>query len=85
MVTEVPGLNLLVRYAIKALGITVDEFFFSSAKAISPAEIDQDLQCACSKLCDDYADLFKPVFMKSRPVPFAILARAYDAGITRGV
>ena len=30
----------------------------------------------------------KPIFMKSRPVPFAIqddLARAYDAGIARGV
>ena len=108
MVTEVPGLNLLGRDAIKALGITVDNFFFSTAKAISSAEIDRDLQSACSKLCDDYADLFKPelgclrdveleiefksgskpIFMKSRPVPFAIqddLARAYDAGIARGV
>ena len=108
MVTEVPGLNLLGRDAIKALGITVDDFFFSTAKAISSAEIDRDLQSACSKLCDDYADLFKPelgclrdveleiefkseskpTFMKSRPVPFAIqdnLARAYDAGIARGV
>ena len=30
----------------------------------------------------------KPIFMKYRPVPFAIqddLARAYDAGIARGV
>ena len=59
MVTEVPGLNLLGRDAIKALGITVDDFFFSTAKAISSAEIDRDLQSACSKLCDDYADLFK--------------------------
>ena len=60
MVTEVPGLNLLGRDAIKALGITFDEFFFSTAKAISSAETDRDLQSACSKLCDDYADLFKP-------------------------
>ena len=51
MVTEVPGLNLLERDAFKALSITVDEFFFSSAKAISSAEIDQNLQWACSKLC----------------------------------
>ena len=43
MVTEVPGLNLLGRDAIKALGITVDDFFFSTAKAISSAEIDRDL------------------------------------------
>ena len=42
-VTEVPGLHLLERHAIKAFGITVDEFFFSSAKAISSAEIDRDL------------------------------------------
>ena len=99
MVTEVPGLNLLGRDAIKALGITVKDFFFSTAKATSSAEIDRGLQSACSKLCDDYADLFKPelgclrdeeleiefksefkpIFMKSRPVPFAIqddLARA---------
>ena len=108
MVAEVTGLNLLGRDAIKTLGITVDEFFFSTGKAISSAEIDRDLQSACSKLCDDYADLFKPelgclrdvelkiefksefkpIFMKSLPVPFAIqddLARAYDAGIARGV
>ena len=60
MVTEVPGLNLLGRDAIEALSIAVDEFFFSRAKGISSAEIDQDFQCACSKLSDDYADLFKP-------------------------
>ena len=101
-------MNLLGRDAVKALGITVDDFFFSTAKAISSAEIDRDLQSACLKLFDDYADLFKPelgclrdveleiefkseskpIFMKSRPVPFAIqddLARAYDAGIARGV
>ena len=76
-VTEVPGLN-------QALGTTVDEFFFSSAKAISSAAaIDRDLQCACSKLCDDYADLFKPelgclrdveleIIMKFRSIPFTI-------------
>ena len=93
MATEVTGLNLLGRDAIKALGITVGNFFFSTAKAISSAEIDRDLQSACSKLCDDCADLFKPelgclrdmeleidfkseskpIFMKTRPVPFAIL------------
>ena len=53
------ALNLLERNAIKALGITVDKFFFSRTKAISLAEIDRDLQSTCSKLCDDYADLFK--------------------------
>ena len=56
MVTEVLGLNPLGRDAIKALGITDDNFFFSTAKAISSAEIDRDLPSACSKLCDDYAD-----------------------------
>ena len=108
MVSEVTGLNRLERDAIKTLGIIVDAFFFSTAKAISLAEIDRDLQSTCSKLCDGYADLFKPelgclrdveleiefkseskpIFIKSRPVPFAIqddLARAYDAGIARGV
>ena len=92
MATEVAGLNLLGRDAIKVLGITVDDFFFSTAKAISSAEIDRDLQSASSKLCDNYADLFqpelfflrdvkleidfksesKPIFMKFRPVQFAI-------------
>ena len=43
MVTEVSGLNLLRRDAIKALSITVDKFFFSSAKAILSAEIDRDI------------------------------------------
>ena len=61
MVTEVPGLNSLLELdAIKALGIPVDEFFFSTAKAISSAEINWDLQGACSKLCNDHANLFKP-------------------------
>ena len=44
MVTEVPGLHLLERHAIKALGITVDELFLSIAEAISSEEIDRDLQ-----------------------------------------
>ena len=35
MVTEIPGLNLLGRDAIKNLGITVDKFFCSRALAIS--------------------------------------------------
>lgn len=107
LLTDIPGLNLLGRDAIKALGISIDNFLFSRAQAIS-TEIDLDLQSACSKLCDEYADLFKPelgclrdveleiefkdeakpIFMKPRPVPFAIqedLAKAYDAGISKGV
>ena len=42
------------------MGITDDEFFFSTTKPFSSAKIDRDLQSACSKLCDDYTDLFKP-------------------------
>ena len=80
----------------------------TASNSISSPEIDRHLQSACLKLCDDYADLFKPelgclrdvkleiefksesrpIFMKSRPVPFAMqndLAQAYDTGISRGV
>ena len=60
MVTEIPDLNLLRNNAIKALSITIDEFFFFKAQAISSSGIDWELQSAISKLCDDYADLFKP-------------------------
>ena len=44
MVTEVVGLNLLGRDAIKALDIIINEFFFFSSKAISLADVDRDLQ-----------------------------------------
>ena len=91
------------------MGISVDEFLFSRALAIATSsEVDQDLQSACSKLCNEYAELFKPelgclrdveleiefkseakpIFMKPRPVPFAIqedLARAYDTEIARDI
>ena len=60
MVTEIPDLNLFRNDAIKALSITIDEFFFFKAQAISSSGIDWELQSASSKLCDDYADLFKP-------------------------
>ena len=109
LVTKVPGVNLLGRDAMKALEIFVDDFLFSRALAIAvSSKVDGDLQTACSKLCDEYAELFKselgclrdveleiefkseatPIFMKPRPVPFAIqqnLARAYETGISRGI
>jgi len=54
-------LNLLGRDAIKAIDISVDKFLFSRAQAIaSSSVIDHDIQAACSKLCDEYAKLFKP-------------------------
>jgi len=54
-------LNLLGRDAIKPLDISVDKFLFSRAQSIaSSSVIDHDLQAACSKLCDKYAELFKP-------------------------
>ena len=109
LVTEVPGLHLLGRDAIKALEISVDDFLFSRALAVvERSKVDGGLQTACSKLCDEYAELFKPelgclrdvklkiefkceaspIFMKPRPVPFAIqqdLAQAYETGIFRGI
>ena len=106
-VTEVPGLNLLGRDAMKALEISVDDFVISRALAIAESsKVDKGLQTACSKLYDQYAELFKPelgclrdveleiefiatpIFMKPRPVPFAIqqdLARAYETGISGGI
>ena len=109
MVTEVPVLHQLGRDAIKALEIFVDDFLFFRALSIAESlKVDGDLQTACSKLCDEYTELFKPelgclrdveleielkseatpIFMKPRPVPFAIqqdLARAYETGISRGI
>ena len=60
LVTEVPGLNLVGRDAIKALEISEDDFLFSRALAIAESsKVDGDLQTARSKLCDKNADLFK--------------------------
>ena len=65
-VTEVPNLNLLGRDAIATLGILIDELLDSSelkeVKALPslPKEPDRQFQDACSRLCDNYAELFKP-------------------------
>ena len=61
LVTAVADLNLFGRDAIKALQISVDDFLFSRALAIDESsKVDQDLQAACSKLCDEYSELFNP-------------------------
>ena len=84
-------------------------FLFSRALAIAESsKVKGVLHTACSKLCDEYANLFKPelgclrdveleiefkseatpIFMKPRPVPFAIqqdFARAHKTGISRGI
>jgi len=71
LVAEVPGLNVLGRDAIKALGISVDKFLFFRAQAVaSSSVIDHDLQAACSKLCDEYAELFKLELRCLRDVEF---------------
>ena len=61
LVFEVPGLNLLVRDAIKALQISVDNFLFSKALSIDESsKVDHTVQTACSKLCNKYVELYKP-------------------------
>ena len=67
-VTKIPNLNLLGRSAIATLQISIDKYLFfrspSSAdvKTLLPVsdELYVQLQEACTKLCDDYCDLFIP-------------------------
>ena len=65
-VAEVPNLIFLNCDAITTLRISLNELLYFNAskevKALSslPQEPDQQFQNACLKLCDDYAELFKP-------------------------
>ena len=67
-VTKISNLNLLGRDAIVSLGISLDNILFSrssqnsevQALALFPSEADHSLQQACSKLCDEYSEIFKP-------------------------
>jgi len=69
-VSEIPGLNLLGRDAIKAMRISLDDLLFSEASlaktdhrllAIPRSDrVDRQLQQACRELCTESSELFKP-------------------------
>ena len=63
ILTEIPNLILLGRDAIATLRISLDALLYSNTSKVPPflpQEPNQQFQDACSRLCDDYAKLFKP-------------------------
>ena len=70
-VIAVLGLNLLGRDVIMALEISVDDFLSSRALAINESS-KVDLRTACSKLCDEYTELFQPALGCLRDVELEI-------------
>ncbi|CAI9716166.1 Hypothetical predicted protein [Octopus vulgaris] len=66
-VSKVQNLNLLRQDAITKLKISIDNLLFSresnmEVKVLSShlREVDAHLQESCSKLCNEYVELFKP-------------------------
>ena len=66
-VTKIPNLNLLGRDAIATLNISIDSLLYSKSStnmpvnALVPSSDEQDLQLqeACTKMCNDFDELFK--------------------------